>query len=170
MTSRKNEVVKFFGISFFIIMLAIFVVNEMRTSVETYICQKEDCREILVGLIDGAEKEVKFMAYSLTDDSVGDALVRASGRGVLVMGVMEKQQKSQYSEFDKLFSGGVGVSWDDNSALMHHKVFVIDGKIVVTGSCNPTENGFENNDENIVVIHNRNSAEEFLQEFERVRG
>ncbi|MBU1203702.1 MAG: hypothetical protein KKG60_01390 [Nanoarchaeota archaeon] len=138
--------------------------------VESYMCQVEDCRGVLVGMIDSASESVYFMAYSLTDDGVGDALVRAGKRGVDVKGVMEKQQRSAYSEFDKLKQNGVDVRWDDNSALMHHKVFVVDGKVVVTGSCNPTENGFKNNDENLVVIRNGGVVEDFMREFERVFG
>ena len=37
-------------------------------------------------------------------------------------------------------------------AILHHKLWVIDGRWVFTGSLNPTNNGFSNNDENLVEI------------------
>ncbi len=53
---------------------------------------------------------------------------------------------------------------------MHHKVFIVDEKIVVTGSFNPTNNGDKNNDENVVIIEDSAIAEMFVQEFWRVYG
>ncbi len=49
---------------------------------------------------------------------------------------------------------------------MHHKVIIIDGEIVVTGSYNLTRSAEIKNDENTLVIHDRDLAEIFLTEFE----
>ncbi|HLD04135.1 MAG TPA: phospholipase D-like domain-containing protein [Candidatus Nanoarchaeia archaeon] len=51
---------------------------------------------------------------------------------------------------------------------MHHKVFIIDNEIVITGSYNPTAGGDAKNRENILIIHNTNIAAQFIIEFERV--
>lgn len=51
---------------------------------------------------------------------------------------------------------------------MHHKVFIVDEKIVVTGSFNPTMSGDIRNDENIVIIYDKEIASEFLEEYDRV--
>ena len=63
---------------------------------------------------------------------------------------------------------GLDVIKDKNKFMMHHKVFIIDKKIVVTGSFNPTGNGDTNNDENILIIHDEGVAQKYLKEFERV--
>jgi len=49
---------------------------------------------------------------------------------------------------------------------MHHKVFIIDGKTVITGSMNPTGSGNKRNDENMLIIHNEKVVNKFLEEFE----
>jgi len=49
--------------------------------------------------------------------------------------------------------------------LLHHKVFIIDGETVITGSMNPTNAGDELNDENILIIHDRNIASSYIEEF-----
>ena len=51
---------------------------------------------------------------------------------------------------------------------MHHKVFILDKKIVVFGSYNPTKNGNLNNDETMIVVYDEEFAKQFLEEFERV--
>lgn len=51
---------------------------------------------------------------------------------------------------------------------MHHKTFIVDGKVVITGSMNPSKNGDERNDENILIIYNEDLAQQYLGEFEYV--
>lgn len=52
---------------------------------------------------------------------------------------------------------------------MHHKVFIIDEKTVITGSFNPSNNGDKGNDENILIIGSEEIAGMFEEEFEMVR-
>jgi len=139
--------------------------NEML--IENYFCP-EDCNpEIFVDLIDSAVESVYFMVFSFTHDEIGDALIRAHERGVSVAGIMEKSQKNKWCEYEKLRDAGIDVNWDANPANMHHKVFIVDN-IVITGSTNPSKNGLEHNDENILVIHDKEIAEKFMEEFEHI--
>ena len=47
-------------------------------------------------------------------------------------------------------------------------MFIIDGKTVITGSFNPTANGDEHNDENLIIIKDAEIAQQFEQEFQKV--
>jgi phosphatidylserine/phosphatidylglycerophosphate/cardiolipin synthase-like enzyme len=51
---------------------------------------------------------------------------------------------------------------------MHHKVIIIDGQTVLTGSYNFSASAETRNDENTLVIHNSRIADQYLDEFERV--
>ena len=51
---------------------------------------------------------------------------------------------------------------------MHHKVVIIDGASVWTGSYNFTRSAEEYNDEGVLIIHSPALAERYLAEFERV--
>jgi phosphatidylserine/phosphatidylglycerophosphate/cardiolipin synthase-like enzyme len=53
---------------------------------------------------------------------------------------------------------------------MRHKVIIIDKKIVVTGSMNPTSSGNLRNDENVLIIYDENIAKKYLNEFERMKN
>ncbi len=72
------------------------------------------------------------------------------------------------TEYDPFRQAGLDVHEDGNPGLMHHKVFVIDGQIVVTGSYNFTASAEKSNDENLVVIDNPEIAAQFIKEFQRV--
>jgi phosphatidylserine/phosphatidylglycerophosphate/cardiolipin synthase-like enzyme len=87
------------------------------------------------------------------------------------MGVMDDDQAktSQATEYEPLTQAGLDVRLDGNLiGLMHHKVIILDQKIVVTGSYNFTESAETTNDENVVIIFSPEIAEKYSEEFQRV--
>jgi phosphatidylserine/phosphatidylglycerophosphate/cardiolipin synthase-like enzyme len=87
-----------------------------------------------------------------------------------VAGVMEDEQinSNAGTEFDPFRQAGLDVLRDGNGGQMHHKVMIIDGSIVVLGSYNFTKSAETRNDENLIVIYNREIAAQFMAEFQRV--
>ena len=71
---------------------------------------------------------------------------------VEVQGVVENRGAAQ-GAFHSLFCATLPVKEDGNKYTMHHKVIVIDGETVITGSFNFTVSADEVNDDNILVIH-----------------
>jgi len=138
--------------------------------IENYFCPEDKCEKNVLDVLDSATESVYFMTFSFTSDEIGEKLISLHNRGVEVKGVMEKSQKNKYVEFDTLSNAGIDVMWDNNKANMHHKVFIIDEKTVITGSYNPTGNGNKRNDENVVIVHNEDIASKYIEEFEKVRN
>ncbi|MDJ0269344.1 MAG: phospholipase D family protein [Aigarchaeota archaeon] len=127
------------------------------------------CSNLLIKLIDGAKESVYVMIFSFTLDGVAEALIRAAARGVDIKVVIEANNAySKGSVYQRLRSAGVDVRLDSNPYLMHHKVAIIDGYIVVTGSMNWSFSGDRRNDENMVVIEGYEVAKLFKAEFDRV--
>ena len=139
------------------------------TVLEIFFSPEEDCALRLISLIDGAEDSVEFACFAFTLVPVAEALIRARRRGVEVAGVLEWGQAGPYSVGRLLADGGVDVTWDRNPYYLHHKFFVIDGRIVATGSFNPSRHAREANDENLLVIHDPGAARVFREEFRRLR-
>ena len=63
---------------------------------------------------------------------------------------------------------GVPVVTDNNIHVMHHKVIIIDGYRVITGSYNLSANANTKNDENIMIIDSREIAALYMKEFVRL--
>jgi phosphatidylserine/phosphatidylglycerophosphate/cardiolipin synthase-like enzyme len=136
---------------------------------ETCFSRVERCDVLLISLINRANRSVYVAVYSFTRDSLATALISAKERGVEVRVVIERERAyEQGSEYPRLKSAGVDVRLDGNPNSMHHKFMVIDEYIVVTGSYNWSTAAETRNDENIVVILDRDVAQRFVQEFERV--
>ncbi len=133
--------------------------------IENYFCPEDACEEHIINALEHANTSIYFMVYSFTSDPIGSFLLEKSEQ-ISVGGIFEKQQSSSYSEYWRLQD--INVTWDTNSALLHHKVFLVDEQIVITGSMNPSRNGNEQNDENILIIHDPHLAQLYLQEFHRL--
>ncbi|MEX1247310.1 MAG: phospholipase D-like domain-containing protein [Anaerolineales bacterium] len=137
--------------------------------VETYFSPEDGNLEHLIALVDGAEDSIYFLAFSFTTDELADALLAAQARGVEIRGVMDNTQAAHpASEYQRLVDGGMAVRIDGEGGSLHHKVLVIDGAIVVTGSYNFSANAENRNDENTLVIHSAELASEFIEEFWRI--
>jgi phosphatidylserine/phosphatidylglycerophosphate/cardiolipin synthase-like enzyme len=136
---------------------------------ETCFSRVERCDVLLISLINRANRSIYVAVYSFTRDLLATALISSMERGVEVRVVIERERAyEQGSEYPRLKSAGVDVRLDGNPNLMHHKFMVIDGYIVVTGSYNWSSAAEDRNDENIVVILDRDVAQRFVQEFERI--
>ncbi|MBU0471835.1 MAG: hypothetical protein KKF65_04360 [Nanoarchaeota archaeon] len=136
--------------------------------IENYFCPEDNCKkEVLDELMD-AKESIYFMTFSFTDSDIADVLIEKS-KTIIVAGIMEKQRiNMEYNVFHKLNNSKVKVIPDSNPRVMHHKVFIIDRKTVVTGSYNPTKNGNEKNDENMLIIHNEEVSKKFLDEVNKI--
>lgn len=132
---------------------------------ENYFCPEDNCESHTVGLIKSAKSSVYFMGFSFTSKEIADAIIAKKNldtRGIVDSG----QSSNKYSQLKRLQEGGVNVEKDKNKYKMHHKVFIIDNETVATGSFNPTSSGDEKNDENMLIVHDKKIANEFLKEFD----
>ena len=142
------------------------------TMIETYFSPDDGVSDVIVDVISDADDSIYFMAYSFTSDPISEAILARATEGVDVEGVMDHSQvaSNQGGEYDTFAHAGLLVGEDNIKGLMHHKVFIIDEKIVITGSYNFSRSAEERNDENILIIYNTDIAQEFLKEFERVKA
>lgn len=138
------------------------------TPIRVLFASEDDVASRLVPLIESAQRSIRFMAFSFTHDEMGAAVLARAKAGVDVKGIFETRgSETEYSEMPALYCAGVPVRQDGNPATFHHKVFVIDDKIVITGSFNFSDSADKSNDENVVIVTNGDIAIQYLQEFER---
>jgi phosphatidylserine/phosphatidylglycerophosphate/cardiolipin synthase-like enzyme len=138
------------------------------TPVQILFAAEDEVASHLVPMLEGAKKSIRFMAFSFTHNGIGDAVLARAGAGIDVKGIFETRgSETEYSEMPILYCAGVPVRQDGNPGMFHHKVFVIDDKMVVTGSFNFSDNANESNDENVVIVANDDIAALYLREFER---
>ena len=129
---------------------------------------EDDVISKLIPLVESAQKNIRFMAFSFTHDDLGAAVLDRLLDDVDVMGIFERRgSETKHSELTSLYCVGALVNQDGNPGTFHHKAFVIDEEIVITGSFNFSNNANKSNDENVIVMINKDIAQLYLQEFDR---
>ncbi len=138
--------------------------------VENYFAAEDKVTSRLVPRLLAATQSIDFMAFSFTSDPLGQALLDRAKAGVVVRGVFETTgSQTKFSEYGPLKAAGLEVYTDGNPYVMHHKVFIIDGRTVIFGSFNFSDNADTANDENLLIVDDVNLAQQFEAEFLRVR-
>lgn len=142
------------------------------TRLDIYFSPDDGVLKALVPLLESAQKSIFFLAYSFTSNQLGDIVREKAEAGLTIGGVMDEEQVSsnQGTEFDPFRQADLDVRIDGIDGLMHHKVFIIDQKIVAFGSYNFSQSAEERNDENLIIVYNPVIAQQFVQEFERVQA
>lgn len=143
------------------------VINDVL--VENYFAPEGDIPPIIADYVAQAQQEVLFMAFSFTEEQIGSAMIDRALEGVTVRGVFETVGSlTEFSYFQRMRDThlpNLQVRQDGNPRIMHHKVIIVDGAIVILGSFNFSSNANEANDENIVIVHDPQFASYFEEEF-----
>jgi phosphatidylserine/phosphatidylglycerophosphate/cardiolipin synthase-like enzyme len=141
------------------------------TRLDIYFSPDDGVLKALVPLLESAQKSIYFLTYSFTSNQLGDIVREKAEEGLIIAGVMDEEQvkSNQGTEFDPFRQADLDVRIDGVAGLMHHKVFIIDQKIVAFGSYNFSQSAEERNDENLIIVYNPVIAQQFVEEFERVQ-
>jgi phosphatidylserine/phosphatidylglycerophosphate/cardiolipin synthase-like enzyme len=153
------------------------VVDIQGTRVEVLFSPDDIVVSRLSQLIAEAQQNISFLVYSFASEDLGTNIRAKATEGVMIGGVLEfdpvnpdqvDPNPNLMEELNFFREAGLNVLLDRNPEVLHHKIMVIDGKIVVIGSYDFTNRAEIENDENVLIIHNEMVAQKFMEEFERV--
>jgi phosphatidylserine/phosphatidylglycerophosphate/cardiolipin synthase-like enzyme len=122
-------------------------------TVDVHFSPKGGCTEVIVRELASARHEVLVLAYSFTSKAIAQALVDAKLRGVHVDIVLDhSNEKEEYSDLHFFLEQGLVPLIDPHHAIAHNKVMVVDGRTILTGSFNFTNQAEQENAENLLVL------------------
>ncbi len=150
-------------------------VNEI--PIHPYMSPSDRTTQRIIEEIQHAHQSLYFCIFSFTHDGIGTAMTdklleenifRLSG----VFDTSQKESNGDLSEWERLSNNpSADVLLDKEDGLLHHKYLIADGDgscddpVVVTGSHNWSTNAETINDENTLIIHDADIANQYLQEF-----
>lgn len=112
-----------------------------------------NCEPLLVQAIQNTKKQLLIQAYGFTSAPIAKAVIGAHRRGVEVVALLDKSQKTErYSSLTLLQNAGVRVLIDNKPAIAHNKIMIFDQAAVFTGSFNFTKGAATRNAENGILI------------------
>ena len=149
--------------------------------IQPFFTTAHDVCSIILNFLDNARSRIHIAAFSLTDVRIAEKLIAAHKNGLDVCIIMDAgNMKQAYSKAQKLIDNGLSVWRYDHSlrkdnkkfpieALMHHKCLIVDD-VVIVGSANYTRSAYKRNIENINIVRDAQTVEEYLQEIQRLKN
>ena len=123
--------------------------------------------EELSNTLESAVNSLDVCVYAISNWKLMNILIGAHRRGVAVRVITDRDQMSlNPSPVEKLRRNGIQVRRNNDSYFMHHKFAVVDGRCLVSGSLNWTQQAVHGNQENIVISTNSDIVGPFLDQFE----
>lgn len=124
----------------------------------------------LVRLTQAAAKEISVAAYAFSSKYLGNALVKAIKRGVKVRLILDMDNaKKSYSIDEWLIENGIDIRFIKlKRGSMHHKILIVDGVHLMTGSYNFTNDSEFRNHEAAIFTDDGNLIASFFAEFEHL--
>jgi len=141
-----------------------------QTHIRVYFTPGDSAEMAIVEQLLGAKDSILVQAYSFTNPAIASALADARSRGVNVVILLDKSQRTQkYTAADFTANAGIHTLIDDRHAIAHNKIMIIDGQVVITGSYNFTKAAEKSNAENLVIIESGAIAEKYLNNWQKHR-
>ena len=153
-----------------------FLATAPACALELHYAPHEDLARIDAGLIDESVDSVDMAAYVLSDQSVIAALIAAADRGVVIRIYLDKGQYSQHDPargglIEKLLGyPNVFARVKGRGVLMHLKAYVVDRRVLRTGSGNFSRPGLAEQDNDLVIVDDVKAIAEFETNFDAIFG
>jgi mitochondrial cardiolipin hydrolase len=129
----------------------------------------DDCLEAIITAIEEAKKTMKICVFTISDDRISEAIVRAHQRGLQIRIITDNNKLHDIgSDIRELAARGLEVRIDKTRSHMHHKFAIFDETRVLTGSYNWTRSAAMYNHENILVTDNLSIVQDYSREFDRL--
>ena len=134
-----------------------------------YFSPQDDCPRILRRLMESASHSIDICVFTITDNRVSDAIMKAHDRGVKVRVLSDDDKALDLgSDIAGLSRHGIPVRVDDSRHHMHHKYAIFDDSQLLTGSYNWTRSAAEYNEENFIVTSEPRIRSSFQGHFQRL--
>ena len=141
---------------------------------EIHYAPKENLELVDTRVIGKAQLTIDMAAYVLSDTRIIAALTEAAERDVAVRLYFDKSQFSQHglrvdAPIEALIAHpNVAAKVKAEGVLMHLKAYVVDGKLLRTGSGNFSRPGLSEQDNDLVLISDPEAVDAFERDFEEI--
>jgi len=135
------------------VFILLFISFPSLAEIKIFFSPDGGIREEIIKQIDVSQEYIDIAMYSFTSEPAAEALVRAKERGVRVRILLDKLQAAgHYSRYQYFLDNGIRAITDVHGGIMHNKIAIIDGRILLTGSFNWTKSAEERNEENLLLF------------------
>lgn len=136
---------------------------------EALFAPEHNCCGRIVELFTSARASADVCVFTITDDRISDAMLRAHRRGLRIRIITDNDKSfDPGSDIDRFRAAGIPVRIDRSIDHMHHKFAIFDGAILLSGSYNWTRSASDCNEENLLLTTEKRLVAPFRELFERL--
>lgn len=141
--------------------------------VDLYFSPSDGTNSKIIDAINSADSDIDVATMLITRSDIKNALLAKYNGGLTNINLMVDSQNPSGNQISAIQAGlpaGQAVVFS-LSGLMHHKFMVIDNfnansdPLVLTGSHNWSNSAENKNDENVLIVHDANVANQYFQAF-----
>jgi mitochondrial cardiolipin hydrolase len=130
---------------------------------------QHDCAGRIIQLFDTARLAIDVCVFTITDNRISEAIMRAYRRGVNIRIITDNEKLfDPGSDVQQLSAAGLAMSVDNTEYHMHHKFAIFDGTLLLNGSYNWTRSAAFNNEENYILTGDMDLIRPFAKLFEEL--
>lgn len=142
--------------------------------VECYFSPSDNTNQKLIDAMNTADENLDVETMIITRSDLAYTLSDVHNRGVEVSVITDDRRNNSETAnevLDTALPAGKYIFDDMASGILHHKVALIDARAtgsdpqVITGSHNWSNSANDRNDENTLIIHNADVANQYYQQF-----
>lgn len=130
---------------------------------------QHDCAGRIIQLFDSARHTVDVCVFTITDNRISEAIMRAHRRGVNIRVITDNEKLfDPGSDIQQLSAAGLAIRVDNTEYHMHHKFAIFDRNLLLNGSYNWTRSAAMNNEENYILTGDMDLIRPFAKLFEEL--
>jgi hypothetical protein len=139
--------------------------------VELYFSPSDGTNAAIAQALESADASIEFALLVITQNTLSNIIIDKSMNPFITVDGIVNDINTNGSDFQEMVDAGVNVIAHDIESSLHHKYAIIDHNdfqsdpLVVTGSHNWSATAGSVNDENTLIIHSAEIANQFYQEF-----
>ena len=118
-------------------------------------CRTTNCENIYINLINKASESIYCAFFDFDLENINNAIKKKN----------KEIKRLIFVDKDNNFFNESYIIYDNRSSYMHNKFCIIDDELLITGSFNPTINGRDKNDNNIIIIKSKTIADIYNKYF-----
>ncbi|MFT3920056.1 phospholipase D-like domain-containing protein [Cloacibacterium sp.] len=141
--------------------------------VNSYFSPSDGVTAKIVNVINSANTDIEIADMLITRDDIRDALINKYNTGITAINAVFDSQNPSGNDFTALQTaiGTTKVVKYTGAGILHHKFMLVDNfnaasdPQVLTGSHNWSSSAETKNDENTLIVHDKNVANQYFQAF-----
>ncbi|TRO66945.1 phospholipase D-like domain-containing protein [Christiangramia sabulilitoris] len=132
----------------------------------------EDIQSRIIEKLHSAEENIRVAVAWFTDKEIIEQLEEIALRGVKIEIIISDNEINRNVDFSPLEQKGIKIDYFPvkGYGTMHHKFCIVDNKLVITGSYNWTVNAKSNNGENIHIVTDEGSINQYIEKFKDLKN